>query len=91
MSVEFLHYFILLVWYRDLIFAYGLDDPDMSSPEGIISYHGDRRGSRILALRSYGNPPPEEKFAGLDYFDFRSENVNNSIFDHGRILRSHCT
>ncbi|CAF0955087.1 unnamed protein product [Adineta ricciae] len=59
-----------------LIFAYGLEDPDMSEPQGIIYYHDNRRGSRIIPLRSYGNPSPEDKFAGLDYFDFQLNNYN---------------
>ncbi|CAF2373593.1 unnamed protein product [Rotaria sp. Silwood2] len=54
-----------------LIFAYGLDDPDMSQSDGLIYYHDKRRGSRILPLQSYGNPPAEEKFADLDHFEFR--------------------
>ncbi|CAF0997031.1 unnamed protein product [Adineta steineri] len=54
-----------------LIFAYGLEDPDMSTPNGMIYYHDNRRGSRIIPLRSYGNPSPDEKFAELDYFDFQ--------------------
>ncbi len=54
----------------------------MSVPEGIISYHENRRGSRVIPLRSYGNPPPEEKFAGLDYFDFQLKEVSYSIIDH---------
>jgi hypothetical protein len=51
----------------------------MSQPEGIIYYHETRRGSRIIPLRSYGNPPPEEKFAGLDYFDFGLKEVSYFI------------
>ncbi|UJR09497.1 hypothetical protein I4U23_013735 [Adineta vaga] len=57
-----------------LIFAYGLEDPDMSQPNGLIYYHDNRRGSRMLPLRSYGNPSPDEKFADLDYFDFKLNN-----------------
>lgn len=48
----------------------------MSSPEGIISYHGPRRNSRILPLRSYGNPPSEAKFADLGHIDLRLDNVS---------------
>ena len=69
-----------------MIFAYGLEDPDMSSPEGIIYYHDERRGSRIIPLRSYGNPPPEEKFAGLDYIDFRVNNVSHFVLCYLSIL-----
>ena len=49
----------------------------MSKPEGVISYHENRRGSRIIPLRSYNNPSPEEKFADLDYFDFRLNEVSS--------------
>jgi hypothetical protein len=54
----------------------------MSQPGGLIKYHENRRGSRILPLRSYGNPPPESKFAGLDYFDFQLHNVSYFIKDY---------
>ncbi|CAF4018018.1 unnamed protein product [Rotaria sp. Silwood2] len=57
-----------------LIFAYGLVDPDLSRSDGDISYHDTRRGTRMIPLRSYGNPPSEEKFAGLDSFEFRALN-----------------
>ena len=53
----------------------------MSDKDGIIYYHDTRRGSRILPLRSYGNPSPEEKFADLEYFDFKLQNVSYSIKD----------
>jgi len=53
----------------------------MSQPEGLINYHENRRGSRIIPLRSYNNPSPEEKFAGLDYFDFRVNEVSYFIID----------
>ncbi|CAF4659567.1 unnamed protein product [Rotaria sp. Silwood2] len=42
-----------------LIFAYGLEDPDMSQSNGLIHYHENRRGSRIIPLRSYANPKGE--------------------------------
>jgi len=48
----------------------------MSQPEGIIYYHETRRNSRIIPLRSYGNPSAEDKFAGLDYFDFQLKEVS---------------
>jgi hypothetical protein len=54
----------------------------MSEPEGLIHYHENRRGSRIIPLQSYNNPSPEEKFAGLDYFDFRLNEVSSFIIDH---------
>ncbi len=54
----------------------------MSEPQGIIYYHDTRRGLRMIPLRSYGNPPPEEKFANLDYFDFQLKDVSYSIIDH---------
>ncbi|CAF3621213.1 unnamed protein product [Rotaria sp. Silwood1] len=38
-----------------LIYAYGLVDPD-----GDITYHEDRRGSRMIPLQSYANPPTED-------------------------------
>ncbi|CAF5166627.1 unnamed protein product, partial [Rotaria sp. Silwood1] len=60
---------------NNLIFAYGLADPSPSGPNGEISYHENRRGSRTLPLRSYADPPSEETFAGLDYFEFRLNNV----------------
>ncbi len=53
----------------------------MSEPEGLIHYHGTRRDSRIIPLRSYGNPPREEKFARLDYFDFQLKEVSYVILD----------
>ncbi|CAF3636010.1 unnamed protein product [Rotaria sp. Silwood1] len=59
---------------NNLIFAYGLADPSPSGPNGEISYHENRRGSRTLPLRSYADPPSEETFAGLDYFEFRLNN-----------------
>ena len=50
----------------------------MSNGKAVISYHGtDRRDSRIIPLQSYGNPPAETKFDGLDYFDFRLNNVSS--------------
>ncbi|CAF1630879.1 unnamed protein product [Rotaria sp. Silwood1] len=52
-----------------LIYAYGLVDPD-----GDITYHEDRRGSRMIPLQSYANPPTEDKFADLEYFEFRLNN-----------------
>ena len=48
----------------------------MSQGGGMIYYHDNRRGSRIIPLRSYGNPSPEEKFADLEYFDFKSRDVS---------------
>jgi hypothetical protein len=59
-----------------VIFAYGLVDPDTSGSDSDISYHNTRRGIQIIPLRSYEQPPPDEKFAELDYFDFRSDNVS---------------
>jgi hypothetical protein len=54
----------------------------MSQPGGLIQYHADRRGSRIIPLQSYGNPSPEEKFAGLEYFDFKLQNVRYSTSNY---------
>ncbi|CAF1402975.1 unnamed protein product, partial [Didymodactylos carnosus] len=56
---------------NNLIFAYGLVDPDMSQSGGLIYYHENRRGSRIIPLRSYSNPPPDSKFSHLDYVEFK--------------------
>ncbi|CAF4533460.1 unnamed protein product, partial [Rotaria sp. Silwood2] len=52
-----------------VIYAYGLTDP-----VGDINYHEGRRGSRMIPLQSYANPPPENKFTDLDYFEFRMNN-----------------
>ncbi|CAF3386420.1 unnamed protein product, partial [Rotaria sp. Silwood2] len=57
-----------------LIFAYGFVDPDLSRSDGDISYHGTRRGTRMIPLRSYGDPPLEKQFAGLESFEFRARN-----------------
>ncbi|CAF4514088.1 unnamed protein product, partial [Rotaria socialis] len=57
-----------------LIYAYDLEDPDMSQTGGMIKYHENRRGSRIIPLQSYGNPSPEKKFVDLDYFEFKLQN-----------------
>jgi len=58
-----------------LIFAYGLVDPDPSQPGDDITYHENRRNSRSLPLRSYNDPPSEDKFAGLDTLQWRANNV----------------
>ncbi|CAF1166007.1 unnamed protein product [Adineta steineri] len=52
-----------------VIYAYGLTDP-----VGDINYHQGRRGSRMIPLQSYANPPLEKKFTDLDYFEFRMNN-----------------
>ena len=62
-----------------MIFAYGLVDPDPSQPNGDITYHENRRGSRIISLQSYAEPPSEDKFIGLDTFEFRVNNVSNFL------------
>lgn len=62
-----------------LIFAYGLEDPNMSDGKATISYHGNRRMTRMIPLQSYGNPPAESKFVGLDYFEFKLDKVQSSI------------
>ena len=49
----------------------------MTNGKATIKYHGTNRDSRIIALQSYSNPPPESKFDGLDYFDFRLKDVSN--------------
>ncbi|CAF3886409.1 unnamed protein product [Rotaria sp. Silwood1] len=57
-----------------LIFAYGLMDPNIGQLDDDISYHENRRGSRIIPLQSYSDPPPESKFAEFDSFDFLMNN-----------------
>ncbi|CAF1224031.1 unnamed protein product [Rotaria sp. Silwood1] len=57
-----------------LIFAYGLVDLDPNRPEIDITYHNTRRNTRILPLRSYADPPSDDKFIGLDTFEFRLNN-----------------
>ncbi|CAF1351319.1 unnamed protein product [Adineta steineri] len=58
-----------------LIFAYGLVDPSAATSND-ITYHETRRGSYTLSLRSYDDPPPESKFAGMNYFDFQTKNYS---------------
>ena len=58
-----------------LIFAYGLEDPAMFDGKATISYHGDRRLTRTIPLHSYGNPPADSKFAGLDFFELKLDKV----------------
>ncbi|CAF2984106.1 unnamed protein product [Rotaria sp. Silwood2] len=57
-----------------LIFAYGLVDLDSNRPEIDITYHDTRRNTRIIPLRSYADPPSDNKFIGLDAFEFRLNN-----------------
>ncbi|CAF4000838.1 unnamed protein product [Rotaria sordida] len=57
-----------------LIFAYGLVDLDSNRPEVDITYHNTRRNTRIIPLRSYADPPSDDKFIGLDTFEFRLNN-----------------
>ena len=69
-----------------MIFAYGLLDPTINGNRTTITYHSTtRRGSRIIPLQSYANPPADSKFDGLDSFDFRLANV--SLVDHRRVSR----
>jgi hypothetical protein len=58
-----------------LIYAYGLTDPDESE----ISYHVSRRGTRMIPLQSYNQPPSDQKLVDLDYFDIRLNNVSSRI------------
>ncbi|UJR17775.1 hypothetical protein I4U23_004673 [Adineta vaga] len=58
-----------------LIYAYGLVDPDTIHSEIDIMYHGEQRGTRILPLRSYSNQATDDILTGLDFFDFRFENL----------------
>ncbi|CAF3765470.1 unnamed protein product [Rotaria socialis] len=60
---------------NDLIFAYGLTDLDSNRPDMNIAYHDTHRNSRMIPLRSYVDPPSEDKFSRLDTFEFR---LNNS-------------
>ncbi|CAF1123173.1 unnamed protein product [Adineta ricciae] len=59
---------------NNLIFAYGLVDPDSTQSNGDITYHDTRRGSRRIPLRSYNDPPSEDKFANLETFEWRLDN-----------------
>ncbi|UJR19902.1 hypothetical protein I4U23_023034 [Adineta vaga] len=54
-----------------LIYAYGLVDPDPSRPDGDISYHENRRGTRMIPLRYYIDQASDAKYANFDSFDFR--------------------
>ena len=60
-----------------MIYAYGLEDPVISDGKATITYHGDRRYTRVIPLQSYDNPPSESKFAGLDYYEFHVDNVSS--------------
>ncbi len=68
-------YFIKQSGTNILIFAYGLVDLDLSQSNVDITYHDDRKGTRILPLRSYADQPADEMLVGLDFFDFRFDNV----------------
>ena len=65
-----------------LIFAYGLFDPDLSPSGNDITYHENRRGSRILSLRAYTAEPLSSEFVDLDSFEFRLDNVRPFYFGH---------
>ncbi|CAF2458331.1 unnamed protein product [Rotaria sp. Silwood2] len=76
---------------NNLIFAYGLTDPDPSRPDGDITYHNTRRGSRTIPLHSYNDPPSEDKFAGLDNFEWRLNNYlvpSNDTTYHCKIYKT---
>ncbi|CAF4296506.1 unnamed protein product, partial [Rotaria magnacalcarata] len=69
-----------------IIYAYGLTDP-----VGDINYHQNRRGSRMIPLQSYANPPTENKFTGLDYFEFRLNNYavpSNDTTYHCKVYKA---
>ncbi|CAF3448817.1 unnamed protein product [Rotaria sp. Silwood1] len=75
---------------NNLIFAYGLIDPDPSRPDGDITYHDTRRGSRTIPLHSYSDPPSEDKFIGLDTFEWRLNNYlvpSNDTTYHCKIYK----
>lgn len=57
-----------------LLFAWGLADP---GPDMNITFDPMLVGSAVLPLLSYNQPPPQSKFAGLDTFEFRVNNVND--------------
>jgi hypothetical protein len=54
----------------------------MSQPGGMIYYHEHRRGSRMIPLRSYSTPSPEDKFTGLDWFDLQFHEVSYFIINN---------
>ncbi|CAF4408788.1 unnamed protein product, partial [Rotaria sp. Silwood2] len=58
--------------------------PVIIDGKATIKYHGDRRYTRAIPLQSYANPPPESKFADLDYFDFQLHN-HKAIIDPANI------
>ena len=60
----------------------------MSSPEGFIYYHENRRSTRIIPLRSYAVPPAENKFAGLDYINFQQNNVSDISMNYRTTFRA---
>ena len=49
----------------------------MSQSAGFIYNYNDRIGSRILSFGISGNPSSEANFAGLEYFDFRLNQVSD--------------
>jgi hypothetical protein len=59
-----------------LIFAYGLTDLDSDRPEVDLTYHDTCRNTRMIPLRSYADPPSDQKFLGLETFEFRLNNVS---------------
>jgi hypothetical protein len=61
-----------------LIFAYGLTDLDSDRPEVDLTYHDTCRNTRMIPLRSYADPPSDQKFLGLETFEFRLINVSVS-------------
>jgi hypothetical protein len=63
-----------------VIYAYGLEDPVISDGKATITYHENRRYTRVIPLQTYSNPPPESKFAGLDNFTFHANNVSSFIY-----------
>ncbi|CAF4012623.1 unnamed protein product [Adineta steineri] len=57
-----------------VIFAYGLVDLDLCHSNVDMTYHEDRRGTRMLPLLSYKDPPTDDMFAKNDFFDLRFDN-----------------
>ncbi|CAF1240142.1 unnamed protein product, partial [Didymodactylos carnosus] len=72
-----------------LIFAYGLADLDSCPSNVDITYHDNRRGTRILPLRSYADQPGDEMLVGLDFFDLRFDNHKILIDSRNERLLHH--
>lgn len=69
-----------------MIFAYGLTDPENDD----ITYHEDRRSSRVLSLRAYTDVPSASKYLQFDSLEFRVTNVTCFSLDND-YLRDACS